>query len=234
MNLRATHLGVWDTTAQVVLLSIKAQIDCYVPIQFATFRIFSGVSNRDCFKSNSSTFIQMQETSLILANLGPTSLIIIDELGWAMWEAPPVFCLHLPVLQIFIPVSPTTTSDQDCLWLCGVHPPPGPELFPTLQHSLWAGPWPIHRYLISNLTISFHFSCAGIAETTSGLSARPSWTSAWVTPPKSAPCLCIWSMWRPRWLPSRAAGWRWWWGPAGRTVAGSTTSWYCGFQFFYI
>lgn len=69
---------------QVVLLSIKAQIDCYVPIQFATFRIFSGVSNRDCFKSNSSTFIQMQETSLILANLGPTSLIIIDELGWAM------------------------------------------------------------------------------------------------------------------------------------------------------
>ena len=71
---------------QVVLLSIMAQIGCYVPAQFATFRIpdriFSRVSNRDCIESNSSTFmVEMQETSFILANLGPTSLIIIDELG---------------------------------------------------------------------------------------------------------------------------------------------------------
>ena len=71
---------------QVVLLSIMAQIGCYVPAQFARFRIpdriFSRVSNRDCIESNSSTFmVEMQETSFILSNLGPTSLIIIDELG---------------------------------------------------------------------------------------------------------------------------------------------------------
>ena len=39
---------------QVVLLSIMAQIGCYVPAQFARFRIpdriFSRVSNRDCIQ----------------------------------------------------------------------------------------------------------------------------------------------------------------------------------------
>jgi hypothetical protein len=45
-------------------------------------RIFSRVSNRDCIETNSSTFmVEMQETSFILANVGPTSLVIIDELG---------------------------------------------------------------------------------------------------------------------------------------------------------
>ena len=63
-----------------------AQLGCYVPAEAATFRIpdriFARVSNRDCIETNSSTFmIEMQETSFILANVGPTSLVIIDELG---------------------------------------------------------------------------------------------------------------------------------------------------------
>merc|ERR1719412_2694679 len=45
-------------------------------------RIFSRVSNRDCIETNSSTFmVEMQETQFILSSVGPTSLVIIDELG---------------------------------------------------------------------------------------------------------------------------------------------------------
>ena len=89
---------------QVVLLTIMAQIGCFVPAQFASLRIpdriFSRVSNRDCIETNSSTFmVEMQETAFILSNLGPSSLVIIDELGrgtsveegtaicWAVCEA---------------------------------------------------------------------------------------------------------------------------------------------------
>merc|ERR1711915_309293 len=43
---------------------------------------FSRVSNRDCIETNSSTFmVEMQEIAFILSNVGPLSLIIIDELG---------------------------------------------------------------------------------------------------------------------------------------------------------
>ena len=67
-------------------MCIMAQLGCHVPADAATFRIpdriFSRVSNRDCIETNSSTFmIEMQETSFILGNVGPTSLVIIDELG---------------------------------------------------------------------------------------------------------------------------------------------------------
>jgi len=71
---------------QVVLLCIMAQMGSRVPAESALLRIpdriFSRVSNRDCIETNSSTFmVEMQETSFILANVGPTSLVIIDELG---------------------------------------------------------------------------------------------------------------------------------------------------------
>ena len=71
---------------QVVLRTIMAQIGCFVPAQFARFRItdriFSRVSNRDCMETNSSTFmVEMKETAFILSNAGHSSLVIIDELG---------------------------------------------------------------------------------------------------------------------------------------------------------
>lgn len=80
---KKTHL---TGLLQVVLLCILAQLGSYVPAEAATFRvpdrIFSRVSTRDSMETNSSTFmIEMQETSFILANVGPTSLVIIDELG---------------------------------------------------------------------------------------------------------------------------------------------------------
>ena len=63
-----------------------AQLGCNVPAESATLRIpdriFSRVSNRDSIETNSSTFmVEMQETSFILTNVGPSSLVIIDELG---------------------------------------------------------------------------------------------------------------------------------------------------------
>ena len=63
-----------------------AQLGSRVPAESALLRIpdriFSRVSNRDCIETNSSTFmVEMQETSFILSNVGPTSLVIIDELG---------------------------------------------------------------------------------------------------------------------------------------------------------
>ena len=71
---------------QVLLLTIMAQVGCFVPAQFATFRItdriFSRVTNRDSIETNSSTFmVEMQETAFILSNMGKSSLVIIDELG---------------------------------------------------------------------------------------------------------------------------------------------------------
>ena len=89
---------------QVVLLTIMAQIGCFVPAQFAQFRItdriFSRVCNKDSIETNSSSFcVEMQEIALILNNLGQSSLAIIDELGrgtsveegtaicWAICEA---------------------------------------------------------------------------------------------------------------------------------------------------
>ena len=67
-------------------MCIMAQMGSRVPAESALLRIpdriFSRVSNRDCIETNSSTFmVEMQETSFILANVGPTSLVIIDELG---------------------------------------------------------------------------------------------------------------------------------------------------------
>ena len=71
---------------QVVVLTVMAQIGCFVPAEMATVRIcdriFSRVSNRDCLESNSSTFmLEMQEISYILTNVTEKSMVILDELG---------------------------------------------------------------------------------------------------------------------------------------------------------
>lgn len=65
-----------------------AQIGCYVPANYASFRladaIFSRLGLGDSIECNSSSFmLEMKEMSYILSNLGPTSLVIVDELGRA-------------------------------------------------------------------------------------------------------------------------------------------------------
>ncbi|XP_030513330.1 DNA mismatch repair protein MSH4 isoform X5 [Rhodamnia argentea] len=73
---------------QVCLIIILAQIGCYVPARFSTIkvvdRIFTRMGSMDNLESNSSTFMtEMKETSFIMQNLSPRSLIIMDELGRA-------------------------------------------------------------------------------------------------------------------------------------------------------
>ena len=71
---------------QVVLITVMAQLGCFVPAQVATVkicdRIFSRVSNRDSLELNSSTFmLEMQEIAFILSNATESSMVILDELG---------------------------------------------------------------------------------------------------------------------------------------------------------
>lgn len=71
---------------QVALLHIMAQIGCFVPAQYASFRvanqIFSRIGSDDDIETNASTFmLEMRETNYILQNVRSNSLIIMDELG---------------------------------------------------------------------------------------------------------------------------------------------------------
>lgn len=71
---------------QIALLQIMAQIGCYVPAEYASFRaadqIFSRIGSDDDIETNSSTFmLEMKEANYIIQNASDKSLIIIDELG---------------------------------------------------------------------------------------------------------------------------------------------------------
>ncbi|OMO52493.1 hypothetical protein COLO4_37144 [Corchorus olitorius] len=73
---------------QVCLIVILAQIGCYVPAHFATFRavdrIFTRMGTMDNLESNSSTFMtEMKETAFVMQNVTQRSLIVMDELGRA-------------------------------------------------------------------------------------------------------------------------------------------------------
>lgn len=71
---------------QIVLITILAQIGCFVPAKLAIIplrdRILSRLGSDDDIEHNISTFaMEMKETAYILDNLTPKSLVIIDELG---------------------------------------------------------------------------------------------------------------------------------------------------------
>ncbi|KAL0913014.1 hypothetical protein M5K25_016443 [Dendrobium thyrsiflorum] len=71
---------------QVCLLIILAQIGCYVPARFASIRvvdrIFTRIGSGDNVEYNTSTFMnEMKETSFLMQNVTPRSLIVMDELG---------------------------------------------------------------------------------------------------------------------------------------------------------
>uniref|UniRef100_A0A2N9F3V5 DNA mismatch repair proteins mutS family domain-containing protein n=1 Tax=Fagus sylvatica TaxID=28930 RepID=A0A2N9F3V5_FAGSY len=73
---------------QICLTVILAQIGCYVPARFSTFRavdrIFTRMGTVDNLESNSSTFMtEMRETAFVIQNVSRRSLIVMDELGRA-------------------------------------------------------------------------------------------------------------------------------------------------------
>lgn len=70
----------------VALMTVMAQIGCFVPAEFASFSIikqlFARISIDDSIEANVSTFAsEMRETAFILRNVDQDSLVIIDELG---------------------------------------------------------------------------------------------------------------------------------------------------------
>lgn len=70
----------------IALMTVMAQVGCFVPAQYASFpithQLFARVSMDDSIEANVSTFAsEMRETAFILRNIDRKSLAIIDELG---------------------------------------------------------------------------------------------------------------------------------------------------------
>ncbi|WP_430812631.1 MULTISPECIES: DNA mismatch repair protein MutS [unclassified Carboxylicivirga] len=71
---------------QTALITLMAQIGCYVPAEAATIgvvdKIFTRVGASDNISLGESTFmVEMNEAASILNNLTPRSLVLFDELG---------------------------------------------------------------------------------------------------------------------------------------------------------
>ncbi|KAK2754230.1 MutS protein msh4 [Arachnomyces sp. PD_36] len=80
MSGKSTHIRA------LALMTVMAQIGCFVPAQYASFpivhQLFARVSTDDNVEANVSTFAsEMREMSFILRNIGPRSMVIVDELG---------------------------------------------------------------------------------------------------------------------------------------------------------
>ncbi|RLL94576.1 hypothetical protein CFD26_100587 [Aspergillus turcosus] len=70
----------------LALMTIMAQIGCFVPAEYASFpvihQLFARVSTSDDLEANVSTFaVEMREMAFILRNIEPRSMAIVDELG---------------------------------------------------------------------------------------------------------------------------------------------------------
>ena len=70
----------------IALMTVMAQIGCFVPAEFASVpiikQLFARISIDDSIEANVSTFAsEMRETAFILRNVDRHSLVIIDELG---------------------------------------------------------------------------------------------------------------------------------------------------------
>jgi DNA mismatch repair ATPase MutS len=71
---------------QVALITILAQIGCFVPATYALIpirdKILTRLGSNDDIEHNMSTFsIEMKEAAYILDNCTKRSLVLIDELG---------------------------------------------------------------------------------------------------------------------------------------------------------
>ncbi|MGB0867944.1 MAG: MutS-related protein, partial [Granulosicoccaceae bacterium] len=71
---------------QIALITLMANIGCYVPAESAEIgeidRIFTRIGASDDLASGRSTFmVEMTETANILHNATPNSLVLMDEIG---------------------------------------------------------------------------------------------------------------------------------------------------------
>ena len=71
---------------QNALLCLMAHVGCLVPAAQAHVpllrRVFTRIGSTDCLESCTSTFAsEMRETTYVLRNLGPSALVLVDELG---------------------------------------------------------------------------------------------------------------------------------------------------------
>ncbi|WP_417265368.1 DNA mismatch repair protein MutS [Brumimicrobium sp.] len=71
---------------QTALISLMAQMGCFVPAKSAKLglvdKVFTRVGASDNISSGESTFmVEMNETASILNNLSPRSLVLLDEIG---------------------------------------------------------------------------------------------------------------------------------------------------------
>ncbi|GJP94872.1 DNA mismatch repair protein Msh4 [Aspergillus niger] len=70
----------------LALMTVMAQIGCFIPAEYASFpivhQLFARVSTSDDLEANISTFAaEMREMAFILRNIEPRSMVIVDELG---------------------------------------------------------------------------------------------------------------------------------------------------------
>lgn len=70
----------------LALMTVMAQIGCFVPAQYASFSIvhqlFARVATNDSLDANVSTFAaEMREMAFILRNIQPRGMVLVDELG---------------------------------------------------------------------------------------------------------------------------------------------------------
>ncbi|KAJ5749923.1 hypothetical protein N7533_006951 [Penicillium manginii] len=70
----------------LALMTVMAQIGCFVPAQYASFpivhQLFARVATSDDLDANVSTFAaEMREMAFILRNIQPRGMVLVDELG---------------------------------------------------------------------------------------------------------------------------------------------------------
>src|SRR5262249_18746962 len=70
----------------LALMTVMAQIGCFVPAQYASFpivqQLFARVAATDDLDANVSTFAaEMREMAFILRHIQPRGMVLVDELG---------------------------------------------------------------------------------------------------------------------------------------------------------
>ncbi|XP_071506743.1 DNA mismatch repair protein Msh3-like [Diadema antillarum] len=110
---------------QVALISLMAQVGCYVPAESATVGTLDAIYTRmgasdDIFRNRSTFMSELQEASSILSQATPRSLVIMDELGRGTSTHDGVAIAYATALHLI--------SEVKCLTLFVTHYPPLAEL----------------------------------------------------------------------------------------------------------